>query len=294
MNLLKALFGGKEETPDEKKVETTAKDFDVFKYDGVRALKMGENAYAIKCFKSALQIKEDLEIRDYLSQALIHNNELLPAYEQLQLISVAQPDNDEVLLMMARVSYMLEDYNSMTDACEKAMAIDNIKPETCYLYAEACIGKGDNINAIAMLTKAISLQPEYADAYLLRGKTLLQMGDISSSEQDANHLLSVHLDNEDVLMLKARIERAKKSLDSAVVYYNKVIDANPFVVDAYRERGSVKLDMGDKDGATEDMQKVLELDPKVVEDVSGEYSAAGVEQKTKNQYRNIDPYGIFS
>src|SRR5574344_1787985 len=125
MNLLKALFGGKEETPDEKKVETTAKDFDVFKYDGVRALKMGENAYAIKCFKSALQIKEDLEIRDYLSQALIHNNELLPAYEQLRIISEARPDNQAAILMIARVTYMLEDYNAMADACEKAMLIDD-------------------------------------------------------------------------------------------------------------------------------------------------------------------------
>jgi tetratricopeptide (TPR) repeat protein len=294
MNLLKALFGGKEDTPDEKKEGITKKNFDVFKYDGVRALKLGENVYAIKCFKSALQIKEDLEVRDYLSQALLHNNELLSAYEQLQIISEAQPDNDEVFLMMARVAYILEDYKAMGEACEKAMTIDSKKAETNYLFSEACLGQGDSINAIAMLTKAISLNTEYSDAYLLRGKTLLRMGDTNGAEQDADYLLKKDSDNEDALLLKARIERERKQYENALVYYNKVIDVNPFAIDAYRERGSVRYDIGDNSGATEDMQKVLELDPKQVTDISGEYSAEGVEQKTKNIYRNIDPYGIFS
>lgn len=293
MHLFKALFGGKEETPDEK-VKTTERDFDVFKYDGVRALKTGQNDYAIRCFKSALKIKEDLEVRDYLSRAFLHNNELPLAYEQLQFISNAQPESDAVLLMMARVAYMIEDYSAMSESCEKAMAIDNKKPETYYLYSEACIGQGDDVNALAMLTKAISLNSEYNEAYLLRGKTLLKMGDVKSAEQDADYLLTKSNDDEDVLMFKARLECKKKQFDKAITFYNKVIDVNPFAVDAFRERGSVKLNNGDKDGASKDMQKVLELDPKQVANVSGEYSAEGVEQKTKENYRNMDPYGIFS
>jgi tetratricopeptide (TPR) repeat protein len=294
MNIFKALFGGKEETSEEKKEQNEEKNFDMFKFDGVRALKMGESAYAIKCFNSALEIKEDLEVRDYLSQALIHNNELLPAFEQLQKIAEAQPDNQAVFLMMARVAYMLEDYTAMADACEKAMLIDGNNPETSFLYAQACIGQGDQVNAIAMLTKAIMLKDDYLDAYLLRGQTLLKMGDLNGADEDADFLLSRDANNEDALMLKARILTARKELPKAIEYYNKVIEVNPFAIEAYRERGNAKLENGDKDGATEDIEKVLELDPKQVADVNGEYSAEGVEQQVKQKYRNIDPFGVYN
>lgn len=294
MNFFKALFGSSEENSEEKKVQDKEKNFDMFKYDGVKALKMGEFVYAIKCFNSALDIKEDLEIRDYLSQALIHNNELLPAYEQLRIISETMPDNQAVLLMMAKVTYMLEDYNAMADACEKAMLIDDKNPEMSYLYAQACIGQDDHVNAVAMLTKAISLKVDYNEAYLLRGRTLLKMGDVKSADEDASYLMEHDGENEDALMLKAQVEKAKGEMDEAINYYNKVVDVNPFAIEAYRERGNVKLEKGDKVGATEDMQKVLELDPKQVADVNGEYSAEGVEQKIKSAYRNIDPLGVYN
>lgn len=84
MNFFKSLFGKKEEeAPEKKQQEEAARNFDVLKYDGVRALRSGETAYAIECFNHALELHDDLEVRDYLSQALIRNNELLPAYEQL-------------------------------------------------------------------------------------------------------------------------------------------------------------------------------------------------------------------
>jgi len=150
------------------------------------------------------------------------------------------------------------------------------------------------VNAVAMLTKAISLKVDYNEAYLLRGRTLLKMGDVKSADEDASYLMEHDGENEDALMLKAQVEKAKGEMDEAINYYNKVVDVNPFAIEAYRERGNVKLEKGDKDGATEDMQKVLELDPKQVADVNGEYSAEGVEQKIKSAYRNIDPLGVYN
>jgi tetratricopeptide (TPR) repeat protein len=292
MNFLKALFGGNNETPEEKKNENEAKNFDVFKYDGVRALQTGQNEYAIKCFNHALDIKEDLEIRDYLSQALVRNNELLPAYEQLQKLAEAQPDNLQIFSRMANVAYMMEDYGAMADACEKALVIDKDNADVLYLYARASIGQEDMVNAVAMLTKAISLKEGFGDAYLLRGETLLKMGDVAGADEDTEYLLKHTEDNEDVLLLKARVEKAKGNNDESITYYNKVVDANPFCISAFKERGEIKMEQGDKEGAAEDMAKVLELDPKTVADVSGEYSAEGVEQQVKKAYDSINPLGL--
>ena len=292
MGFLSSLFGGNKEASEEKRLEDEAKSFDRLKYDGVKAVRTGQYVIAIKCLKAALEINDDLETRDYLAQALVRNGELLPAYEQLQKLAEAQPDNQAIFEQMANVAYMMEDYVAMSHACEKAILIDNTNPRVHYLYAKACIGQEDMINAIAMLTKAIELKPDFADAYLLRGQTLLGLGDRKGAREDMEHLLADYPEQEDVLMLKARIERAEGKADEAIATYTKVTDVNPFAIEAFKERGQVKYDKGDMAGAKEDLQKVLEIDPDRAADISGEYSAEGIEHKVRKAYSNINPLGL--
>lgn len=272
-----------------RKKNEEAKNFDVLKYDGVRALRAGQAEYAIRCFTHALQMQDDLEIHDYMSQAYIRTGELTKAYEQLQKLAEAQPDNQQIFIRMANVAYMMEDYGAMAGACEKAMLIDDKTPEVMYLYARACIGQDDVTNAVAMLTKAISLKEDYGDAYLLRGETLLKNGDNDEADEDAQWLLEHTKDNEDVLTLKARIERAKGNSDEAIDYFSKVIDANPFNIDAYRERGELKLAAGDEKNGNEDIEYAKELTAQLPEKEGDD----GIEKKVNDKYKSIDPYGVF-
>lgn len=295
MSFLKSLFGSGSNASDEgNKKKNAEKNFDSLKYDGVRALRSGHMDAAISLLTAAIDINDDLECHDYLSQAYTHSDRLPEALEQLRLLCQAQPDNTAILARIADVAYMAEDYDTMAEACEKAMALDKDNPAMLFSYARACRGKGDIINAIALLTKAIALKPDYGAARLLRGEVLLKMGDANSASADADALLVQHADNEDVLMLAARVAEAKGLHDKAIETYGKVIDVNPFCIEAFRERGAIKLASGDTKGAEDDMRSVLELDPKATEGISGDYSAEGVEHKVQNAYRSIDPYGIFN
>lgn len=288
MNFFKALFGGKEEKPEDKKKAEEEKNFDVLKYDGVRALRSGQHDYAIKCFTHALQMKEDLEIRDYMSQAMIRADMLPEAYDNLLKIAEAQPDNIQVYIRMANVCYMMENYTAMGEACEKAILIDPNNTEATFLYARACIGHSDTTNAVAMLTKAISLKDDYAEAYLLRGETLLAAGETEEADADALWLLEHTQDNEDVLVLKARIERAKGNTGKAIEYYEKVIDVNPFHADAYRERGELRLAAGDEKGGNEDIEHAAEL----ANNGNGDADGENISKKVDEAYKNINPLGI--
>ena len=288
MNFFKALFGGREETSEEKKQEEQARNFDVLKYDGVKALHMNQWQQAIRCFVHALEIREDLECRDYLSQAFIQNNELLPAFEQLRKLAEAQPDNEEIYLRMAHVAFMMEDYGAMAHACEKALLINKDDPRALYLYARACRGQGDWTNAVAMLTKAITLRENHGDAHLLRGEILLEVNDAEGAAQDADYLMEHAPENEDALLLKARVLEAQGMHDEAVGIYNKVIELNPFCIAAFKERGAIRLGLGDKRGAEEDMNAVLELNPVQNEGTGKE----DIQQKTEDAYRNINPFGL--
>nr|WP_315347343.1 tetratricopeptide repeat protein [Hoylesella enoeca] len=294
MKIFRALFGSKEETPEEKIREEKARSFDTLKYDGVRALRAGEVRFSADCFNHALELQDDLEVRDYLSQALISAGELLPAYEQLQKLADAQPDNAQIWIRMAHVAYMMEDYGAMANTCEKALLLDGENPQIPYLYARACLGQGDTVNAIAMLTKSITLKPDYFDAYLLRGETLLQMDEVVEAEEDVHVLLDHITDNEDVLLLKARIEHRKGDIEKAIATYGKVLDVNPFCIDAFKERGALHLENGDENLAHADLQQAEALSQQMPETADRGQTDDGIERQVKQKYKDNDPYGVFS
>ena len=294
MGFFKSLFGNNSQTAEEKRKDEDSKNFETLKYDGVRALKQGQVDYAVKCFTHALRIQEDLECRDYLSQAYMHTDELSQALEQLQILGEAQPQNVAVFMRMAEVAFMMEDYDAMASACEKGMEADKDNPMVLFNYARACNGQGNAISAIALLTKAITRKDDFGAARLLRGELLMNMGDVKGASEDAEWLEKNVEDNEDVLLLVARIAERSGDHDKAIADYGRVLDANPFSVVAFKERGAIRMAQGDTKGAEEDMRSVLELDPKIAEGVSGDYTAEGVEHKVRTAYKSVDPFGLFN
>ena len=271
MGFLKSLFGGNDESPEEKKKKETEHDVDVLKTDGIRAMRMGQNGYAVKCFEKALQLKDDLETRDYLSQALIRDDRLGEALQQLRILHEAQPENIHILSLMAKVAFMMEDYGLMTEFCEQAMLLDKENAELVYLYGRAALGQHDKVNAVAMFTKAIMLDEQWADAYLKRGEVLLEMGDIEGAAEDADWLMEKVEGVDDVFLLKARVLEAQNNDAAVVDVLTRAVERNPFLTDAYRLRGAARMRMGDKEGAAEDAQKVLELHPEEMESISGKF-----------------------
>jgi len=292
MGFFSVLFGGKEQSPEEEKQEQERKQFDLLKYDGVKAMKIGQTDYAVKCFTEALKLKDDLETHDYLSQALLRKDDTQGALRELQLLAVAEPANALIQKRIAQVALMEDDYETMMEACQKALQQMPDDAQLYYLYAQAYEGQQNQVAAIAMITKAIQLKPDYAEAYLLRGQMLLDMGDIDSADTDALWLLDKVGNHEEVLMLKARIESRRGNTEQAISTYDLVTEVNPFAIDAYRERGQLKYNSDDKAGAEADMQKVLELDPQALADVSGDYSAEGIEQRVKQAYSAVNPLGL--
>ena len=56
-NFFKSLFSSsKAATPEEEKSKNDQKNFDILKYDGVRAQKIGQVAYAIKCDRKSTRL----------------------------------------------------------------------------------------------------------------------------------------------------------------------------------------------------------------------------------------------
>lgn len=278
------MFGSSELTPEEEKKEQQAKNFDLLKYDGVKAMKMGQTDYAVRCFREALKIQDDLEIHDHLSRELMRMGELRDAYEELSLLERAEPRNAQVLVRMTQVAFMEEDYQLMDEVCQRLLQLDDKQAGSYLLSAQAQIGLGHDEEAITLLTKAIQLSDYYAEAYLLRGQTLLRMGKVEDAASDTLQLLDLVGNQEDALLLKARVEVARGHRDLAQAVYNKVIEVNPFSVEAFSERALLKRQAGDDAGADEDLKTAHELDP--TQDVQD------IEQQVREAYQTINPLGL--
>lgn len=292
MGFWKALFGSEEPTEGQEPRTQEDKQFDLFKYDGVKAVKMRQWEYAVKCFDEALKLRDDLEIHDHLATALLQLGQYDESLRHLQLLADAEPQNVAILLQMSLVAYMKEDYVGMADFCQQAIAAGGENADAYYQMARAYSGQKNAVGAVAMLTKAIALRDDFADARLLRAQTLLDMGDHAGAEEDAGRLLTDYPQQEDVLLLRARLSHAEGKADEAIAYYGRVIEANPFSLDAFRERGKVYFEQGRSREAEADMRQVLELDPEQLDGVSGDYSAEGVEQYVRQAYANANPLGI--
>lgn len=133
------------------------------------------------------------------------------------------------------------------------------------------------VMALAMLTKAIAEDGTFAEAYLSRGQVLLDMGDLKAAKTDADWLEAKWPDSLEVIMLQARIAYACSDLESAIHYYNIAIEIDHSAVEAYQERGKARLELGDSVGAADDAKMVVELKPKLIDNVSGHFSADGIE-----------------
>lgn len=313
MGLFKSLFGGNS-TPETEKEKNDKKNFEILKYDGIRAQRMGKLAYAIKCFEEATAINDELETLGFLTTAYTQANRLDDARITLDRMAVKDPEQPSTFLSLAGICYMQEDYEGMNDACQKALALDNKNPLAFYLAAKAAIGMKDEINAIAMLTRAIVLKEDYAEAYQLRAEVLWGMKQAKDAAEDIQKLLELNPDDEQALLLKGEIlaatgeqEQAQeyfnqvlslnpfnekaylllgelylscKDLDKAIAVYDEAIEINPNFAKAYHERGRIKLLKGDKEGSVEDMKKAIELAPESEANISGEYN--NYDNMTKN------------
>lgn len=315
MNLLKKLFAGNNEPEENVRHKNEERNFDILKYDGIRAQRIGKWIYAEKCFKEALNIRPDLETASLLVSTSLQLNKLDQAHEVLgQMISL-EPQRLQSYLDLARVCYLQEHYDDMLATAQQAAQLvpDNETPY--FLQAQAYHKLGDSIHTIVALTQAISRKEDFTEAYLMRGQVLLEMKQYNEALEDVDFLLKHDSIDEEALRLAAEVQQGLGNEDEAVTYYKKVIDLNPFNEHSYEQialiharkkeyaqaiatldealeinekaqlyqlRGKLKMDSGDKEGALADMKKALELNPESENHISGHFDNFDTLYKSNN------------
>ena len=318
MNFLKRLFTNSDMTSEEIQQKNAQKNFDILKYDGIRAQKIGKWLYAEKCFKEAIRIQPEIETMSLLIQTSIQLNKLEQAHNVLiQLVTFA-PQHIQGYIDLARVCYLEEKYDEMLANAQEATNIAPTNEQAYFLQAQAYYKLGDLLNSIVVLTQAISKKENFSEALLMRGRVLAEMKQYKEAQADVETLLKQDSNDEETLLLAGEIQAHQENNREAMAFFEKVIELNPFSEKAYEQiallyectqqweqaidklneaieinetaslyqlRGRIKLEKGDKDGSLADIKKALELNPNTESAINGQFN------NFDSLYKNNNPLG---
>jgi Tfp pilus assembly protein PilF len=305
-NFFKSLFSSpKAEDSSETISKNDKKNFDIFKYDGIRAQQMGRIPYAIKCFTEALNIQDDFETMTYLVGAYINTHEFEDALEITYRMVGIEPANKVSYLTRTNILLLLEKGEEAIADCRQVIELEENNPLAWYLMGKAKKITNDLTGAIEDLTKAITIKDDFTEAYLLRGEILVETNQPGNALPDIEKAIELAPEEESVYLLRGQIYEELDNFSAAADDYNQVLELNPFNTDAsvflgallirtgqldeavtlfddlielkpdfaiaYKERAKAKELKGNKEGAEEDRKTALELNPE------------NEEEKTENQ-----------
>lgn len=253
MGFWKSLFTGKDETPEESIQKEEEKNFDIFKFDGVRAQRMGRLDYALRCFDEALNLKEDFETLSYKSTTLIAMNRLEEARDVLIRMAELQPHRTETHITLAHILFMTDEYEAMKASALKAVECNAKNPMAYYLLGKAEEALQHPVAAIEALTRAIEKQPDFIEALNSRASLFVQTGESEKAMADIKEVLTLHEEDETALALRAFIyNKVENDSEKAKADYRHIIELNPFNKEAY----SALIDILQAEGNAEEVKKL--------------------------------------
>jgi predicted O-linked N-acetylglucosamine transferase (SPINDLY family) len=147
----------------------------------------------------------------------------------------------------------------------RALEVDAAKPHAHYSLATAFLKKGDGPAALSCLDHALALQPEFADAWFLRGNILQQAQRFEDAAESYQAAIRIRPAFPEACNNLAAALRAIKLLAQALKYVNVALELRPAYPMALNNRGLILLDRGHGAAAVEDFRRALALNPKFPE-----------------------------
>lgn len=140
-----------------------------------------------------------------------------------------------------------------------AQASTQAKADDFFLQAQAQIDREEYDNAIATLNQALNLNPNYSEAYALRGFAQARLGKGSAALADSEQAIRLDPENARSYLVRGLVRSRIGELPEALADANQGVRLQPSFPGAYGLRGTVRLLMEDYAGAVADMKKSAEL-----------------------------------
>ena len=162
--------------------------------------------------------------------------------------------------------------------------------EAYSLRGTALTEKDDLYNAIKDHNRAIRIQPNVSYLCVLRGITYGTKGRLVNAIRDFSQALKFDPSASDAHYNRGKAFELKGNLDKALKDYDKAIHLKPDYARAYCSRGSVCRNKGNLDDALADYNEAIRLKPK---HASVYYNRALIGENKKNYVTAINDYQTY-
>ncbi|MFG3442318.1 tetratricopeptide repeat protein [Nonomuraea sp. NPDC047897] len=163
-------------------------------------------------------------------------------------------DRGNLLARLGHQDEALADY-------ESAMRVSPPLPEAHYNRAELRIARGDLDGALADLGRVIDLDPSCLDAYINRAGLLAGLERDEEAWRDVAAGLALAPGNPHLLAVLGQLETAAGRLAEARRALDRAVEAAPWLASAWGNRGVLRFEAGDPEGAVEDLSQAIGLEP---------------------------------
>jgi Flp pilus assembly protein TadD len=120
--------------------------------------------------------------------------------------------------------------------------------------------KGDKRGMLYDLDRAVSLDPQNARSYSLRGVAKIQVGDKQGAIADSDRAITLNPNDARSYNNRGLVKFELGDKKGAVEDYSRAVVIDPNLSIAYFNRGKTKSELGDKKGAVEDYSHVITID----------------------------------
>ncbi|MFQ5543844.1 MAG: tetratricopeptide repeat protein [Nitrospiria bacterium] len=134
-----------------------------------------------------------------------------------------------------------------------------------YELAKIYMEKGEEANlrnAFKFLSEAVQAKPDLIDAQMRLGLFFFLSNDFEHAKEKADLVLSKEPDNQDALLVRARVDVREQQFDAAIKGFEKLLLVDPNRLSLYYELSELHAGRKDYDAAETLLQKALSLEPK--------------------------------
>ena len=171
------------------------------------------------------------------------------------------PKSSEQLWEKALEAYEREDWDSAINLLTEVISMEPNCAEIYSLRGDAYAKKGEYDRALEDCDQAVRLAPENAGAYLLRGDIYREKGEYDRALEDCDQAVKLAPRDARGYFLRGVVYEERGEYDRALEDCDQAVKLAPRDARGYFLRGVVYEGKGEYDRALEDCNKEVELDP---------------------------------
>ena len=223
---------------------------------------VGKTEEAVRTLKEIVrQMPDYLPAWSLLADIALSQGKSDEALSLLENVLARDPTNRDALILQARAWMAAGDTKKALDRLEHLAKMYSEAPSINYYLAQAYIAAGNLDSADSALADAISAQPDYTEAILIRGQLDLRRGKAALAVPPMLQLLKAHPGLAPASMILADAYRAAGRLDDAATAIRDQIQTSGDSADEYVRLGVVLRDQAKIEEARDAFERAADLPP---------------------------------